>query len=170
MRDLSQANPEGLSRLLQLEESSGERWQQNDVAEILRHQLAAPLEFDLGAAGPTVAQSVRRLSGSDDRRITSFADLLRHPCPPVELLDYAKQFFKPGPDGLHPSLPIEVATVLYYAVIATGIRCGRRVSSLDDGAMRQGFAWAIRQPWLAVDLVPVFREGLERLDGGNAAG
>jgi hypothetical protein len=170
MRDLSQTSPEGLSRLLHLDESSEERWQQEEVAEILRHQLAAALEFDLGSAGPTIAESVRRLSGSDEHRVVSFADLLRHPSPPLELLDYAKQFFKPGPDGLHPSLPIEVATVLYYAVIATGIRCGRRVSSLDDGAMRQGFAWAIRQPWLAVDLVPVFREGLERLDGGQSAG
>ena len=151
--DWSKATSLGLAGLLQVEDEA--LWTARDLAAILAHQLAAPLETDLG----------RREAISPGRRdapdvwpaIRTFGELFDHPSPPVELLERTKRFAKTArsqPDG---PLPDEVATVLYLAAIATARRkCGRSISQLDEAALRHALEWALAQPWLAASLRELF--------------
>src|SRR5947209_628529 len=86
-----------LSRLMNLEETTPEQWEPEDMAEMARHQLSAPLEFDLStvpASGtrPKLRGEILKKAGKG--RIETFEDLLFSPDPPLELLALSKKFFK----------------------------------------------------------------------------
>jgi hypothetical protein len=61
------------------------------------------------------------------------------------LKDFAKRLME------HPDspLPRDVASLLYWASIAAGLRHrGVRLSSLEDRKLIEGFAWAAAQTWV----------------------
>ena len=113
-------------------------WSAQDLAAIWRHQLATQIADEIPGA-------VAAATGSP----SSFAEVLRDPRPPVELLravkDYAKQLEH---DESRP-VPREIAWALYLAaVVAARARCGQRITSTDDAAVRQWVDWAVAQPWV----------------------
>jgi hypothetical protein len=154
-----------LAKLLEPASSAGDAptiYHGADRAVILRHQLAAPLGEELsspicGAAGR--ADPLVNL----DPSLKTFADLLHHESPPLDLLKRTKEFAKScraDPDLLPP----EVATLLYYAAIVVArLRHDQRITELDDEKLRKGVEWAIEQAWLDQPTRTLFREGLERL-------
>jgi hypothetical protein len=56
--------------------------------------------------------------------------------------DYAKAARRDG------SLPLEVATLLYYASLSLArLRCGESITDFDDAALRSGLEWGARRAW-----------------------
>lgn len=131
---------------------------EDELADMLRQQLAAPLTRELGAIlGTSMAKSARRLLEPLDPPIESFGDLLRHPAPPLALLLFAKQFAKESVDHSTRPLPAPLARVLYQAVLAVAQQHGHEISGLSDAARREGVQWALGRPWLD----PMLRELLQ---------
>lgn len=128
-------------------------WQPDELADVLRHQLSAPL--DPPAASETGPRTYAEL-------------LLTDADPPTELLVRVKDWAKPmmgtspcDPMSAEADLPTAVAGVVYFATIyAALVRKGERITQLPDATVRQGGRWALAQPWLDDRLVPLFRAGL----------
>ena len=135
---LSQSGPEPLAALLAEGGRPSGLWQPEELGAIFRHQMAAPLLADLGAP-----------AGVQDAPRQSFADLLRHPSPPLALIEQVKDFAKTNAEHPEDGLPREIAAVLYYACIAAALlRLGARISKLPDADLGRGLRWAAEQPWL----------------------
>jgi hypothetical protein len=90
----------------------------------------------------------------------TFGEALCHPSPPVSLLRLIKDFAKDlryAPDN---GVPEDLLLVLYYAaIVAARVRCRESLTSLDDGAVRQGCAWCLAKPWLTTELRRLFEAG-----------
>ena len=157
------------SRLAALLGRAGEPppWGADDLAAILAHPLRAPVLFDLHRVPGPGGAAPDPWADAAARQIHSFGDLLAHPNPPLALLVMTKAFAKTADAGDAP-LPGEVASVLYFAAIAAAlVRAGERITALGDRAIADGTAWALRQPWLAAELRPLFAQAQDQLDRGT---
>ena len=133
-------------------------WSITELAAIWRHQLAAPLLLDLGgmndAANATVAGHTR--SGE---KLQTFADLVSHPRPPIDLLQLAKGFAKSRRHAGAAVFPVEIASTLYYlAIVLADLRLGLRITKMDDSQLHRGVQWCLQQPWID----PATRELFDR--------
>lgn len=147
-RDLQKTRAESLASIMDLA-NGGELWRQDELAAILRHQLAAPIAFDLSFLDAAPQQNCNALRGNDDPPIASFRDLFNHPRPPMELLQLTKDFSKACRTRSDAPLPDTIATVLYLLCIITArVKWDRRISKLDDRALEQRLQWAMEQPWV----------------------
>src|SRR5690242_12237230 len=111
-------------------------WEPGELAAVLRHQLAAPLDFTPpGAeeAGERARPKTADLVPTSPGLPQTFGDLLFAPNPPIDLLIQLKAFAKPFVTSARGALPREIAAVLYYgSIILARTRGGRRISELDD--------------------------------------
>ena len=159
-----QAHPptaEQLSRLLAVRPESPHLWNEAELADVLRHQLDAPLLFDLGRLGR--AGAVDELA----REIGSFRGLLLHGAPPLDLLVLAKEYGKSAVAQPDSPVPAEVGTLLYYATIAAALlRLGRRITRMGDADLLGGLDWALRQPWVDADARALIGDAAARIRGG----
>ncbi|HKI35290.1 MAG TPA: hypothetical protein VKA46_25760 [Gemmataceae bacterium] len=140
-----------LNRLARLVDSTAddrELWRPEEFGAIFRHQLTVPLRTDLGGLDPRLGEKLKGLHMPDGRPVATFGDLLRHPAPPVALLDLVKEFAKKSGRPGRGHVPPEVATMLYYLTIGVALfRCGHRLTRLDASTLREGFHWARSQLW-----------------------
>jgi hypothetical protein len=147
--ELENTEPPRLAEMLSLDQRVGQIWQPEELAAILRHQLGARLDVDLGDLSEAYAIATPQGEAGRLRWEVTFGELLSHPKPALPLLERAKRFAKAcksHPDG---PLPTEVATVLYFAcIIVAQLRCGKRISALDDESLIAGMEWALAQNWL----------------------
>ncbi|MCK4342389.1 MAG: hypothetical protein KAY37_11780 [Phycisphaerae bacterium] len=170
--NIEDTDPARLAELLPASDREDKLWEPEELGGVLRHQLAAPIEFDLGGvysagteARPTrVEYYLKQAASSPGPELNSFAELLYHPSPPVELLRLTKQFAKAHRNQPHSPLPREVSTILYFASIAAAlVRCQKRISELEDAALRDGFKWSRDQSWVDAALRALFADGLKLL-------
>src|SRR5262249_18508201 len=92
---------------------------------LLRRLLSTPVPVDLRVLEPETAEKLRSWADAQGLILKSFGDLLAHPHPLLELLEFVKDFAKENRTDAESPLPREVATVLYYACIAAALaRCG----------------------------------------------
>ena len=148
-RAADNSQPGALAAMLAIDEAATRTWEPGELAAVLRHQLAAPLGFDVGSMGPASAEEVDRLSAAPGGPIRTFSDLLLHSAPQVELLVLAKDFAKASRSDPGAALPKEIAAVLYFATIVVARRrCGSRISNLSDDELRAGIEWALAQAWI----------------------
>jgi hypothetical protein len=145
-------------------------WPSEELGNILRHQLEAPLVFDLGRIAPDWQRMQRLLDeGSEggERPLNCFGDLFRHPRPPIELLQLTKEFAKGSRVDPDCPLPIEIATFLYYATLASSlVHHHHRMTRMDNDALRCGLRWVLEQPWIEADIRILFQEAVARIDAG----
>lgn len=166
MRDIRDANPEVLSKMMNLDSPPDQPWHPDDLAAMLRHQMAATVQFDLGALDRNPAMQLSNLSESQGLLLKSFGDLFFHPHPPIELLQLTKQYAKACRNHPDSPLPHEIATLLYFMAITTAlVRCGERITQLDDESLRKGIEWAIEQAWVDEKTRALLREGLALVGG-----
>jgi hypothetical protein len=141
-----------LAILLDRAREDAPRWLTGDLADILAHQLRAPLMFDLKTVRPVIEESDREpdpLGRPGGPEIHSLGELLVHPSPPAALLRLTKEFAKTSDSQPGSALPSEVASLLYFAAIAAAlVRLGERITALDDSAIRDGVRWSLAQPWI----------------------
>lgn len=161
-------DPRNIARMMQIAaDGGGPLWEHAELAAILQHQLTCPVRFDLESLGTEIAAQAAELAESRGLVLKSIGDLLAHPAPTLELLRLLKAYARTcrsHPDSL---LPPEVATALYYAaIVAARLRCGERISDLDDGTIRHGLEWLLEQPWLEESLRSLLREGLPCFGAG----
>jgi len=153
--------------MMGLDTSTKHDWRQTELGSIFRHQLDAPLEFDLGNFAPESKAILDTSSRSADAPLETFGDLLRHPHPPLELLKVVKEFAKANRDDPESSLPTEIATVIYFAAIVVALtRCGQRITELDDDGLRRGMNWVVAQPWIDELTRSLFRGALPLIGTG----
>ncbi len=139
------------------------RWPEAELGKILRHQLAAPLEADLGSAAIDAAANVP----AGTAWCVTFRDLFEHSAPPLELLEIVKAFAKDCRAKPHGPLPPEVALVLYYGCIAAALlRHGRNITQLDAASLLDGIRWALSCPWLDNSTRKLFEASAGRLGQG----
>ncbi len=157
--DLRKTDTRLLAQMMQLGAESKPLWEPEELGEILRHQLSAPLDSDSPALDENLIGKLRSAEASGPP-IQTFDDLLHHPRPPVELLEWTKQFAKTcrsHPDG---PLPEEVASVLHIlSVVAALVKCGRRITGLNDDGIRFTIGWALSLPWLDERTRGLLKEG-----------
>lgn len=137
--------PKRLAAVLEIDPGNGRLWRQDELAVIFKHQLAAPVQMDLGKApaGNTPALPF----GFPD--IRTFDDLFHSSTPPIEVLKSVKEFAKANRDHPASPLPNEIAAALYYAsVIIARWRCAEVITTLNDEELHTGIDWAMSEPWV----------------------
>lgn len=130
----------------------------SDLAEILRHQLAALLD-------PPAS------FGPDGDAPITYGELLAVPAPPIAVLRRVKDWAKPMMSRDDGELPREVAGVLYFAAVAAArVRGAGPISDLPDERLRKGATWALRLPWFEDSgLVVLFHEAVAVMAAPAAA-
>jgi hypothetical protein len=161
MEDLQTNTPQAMARILELASANPGLWRREELHAILSSQFADsfPNALSLDDYASSLRGTFLRLA--EFAGIENFAALFHHPQPPAELLRLAKEYGKYNRQNPRSELPPEVSTLLYFIWIALGlVRRGQRISTLDNAALRQGFSWALAQPWLDEPYKEVFRQAL----------
>ena len=141
-------------------------WRPDELAAIFRHQMSAPMLVDLGGFDAHTATRIKNLSDAQGLLLKSFADLLHHPAPVIELLELAKDFAKANLDHPESGLPGEIAATLYYASIAAAlVRLDVRMSQLPDADLQRGLKWTMDQAWLDEQTRALLATAAEKLSG-----
>lgn len=157
-----------LAALLAAGEESARLWRADELAAIFRHQISAPMLVDLGGFDPRTAARLKLLSEAQGLLLKSFADLLRHPSPPLELLELVKDFAKANLDHPESGLPTEIASALYYTCIAAAlVRRDARISKLPDADLERGLAWTREQVWLDDPTRELLALALDKIAAGH---
>src|SRR6476661_9855666 len=142
-----------LARLLTVTAGSDAGWGDDDLGDILTHQLRMPLLAATGGAPPGASRSGSQVS------FVTFAEALLDPAPELSLLERIKEFAKDCRMNPDSTLPAEVAMILYFGgIVAARLRCGATITSMDDDALRNGVRWVLNRTWLDHDLRPLFME------------
>ena len=158
--DLTTAAPHVLASLMNVEgDPRHGGWRSDELAEILRHQLEAPLLFDLSGVAGDGAGAASLARHVEEGQAWSFGALFLHPNPPLTMLRLTKRFAKTSDRRAANPLPPEVATVLYYAaILAALLRHNQRISGVNDKTLREGTEWVLGQAWVTGPLRELFRE------------
>ena len=151
--DLDRSDPARLAEALSIHPATTDKISGQELGAILEHQLATPLEIDLGDVPKS--QNAPRTLG----------ELLTGPSPPpLELLERAKSFAKFCKSSPDSPLPAELGSVLYFALIAkAAITHGQRISALSDVELADGFRWSLQQPWVTHGVRELLEKGLVNL-------
>jgi hypothetical protein len=142
-----------LSKIMNLDEATPDTWSDQDLAAMLRHQLAAPLGSDLSRLELSKSEEKIRdetLGKAASAQVRTFQDLFEHPRPPLALVKWAKDFFKQQAGASASRRPEqEVAYLLYLlSILIPRVRLGSRISKLSDADLRNGMKWAVSRKWL----------------------
>jgi len=146
---LSHSSARVLAQVMGLAEPRDTEWAPDELADLLKHQLAAPLLSDLGASGPAARREVETLGAEHAASIRTFTGLFSHPHPPLELLTRVKDFAKAAAGHPDRPLPREVASIIYLvSIVVARLRCGENITHLDDEVLRNNLEWALAQEWV----------------------
>lgn len=157
---IGEAPPEILVQIMKLRDKPERFWRPEELGDVLKHQLAAPMDVGLSRLDKGAARRLRTVCAAEELLLNSLGDLFSHPHPPIEMLVLVKDFAKAI--GHHPDSPIpeEISTVIYLAAIVVAmVRCGERITDLDDAALRESVQWALSQKWLDAETRLLFQEG-----------
>ena len=145
---IRKTEPGLLARLFDIPAGESRDWGPQEIEDMVRHQLAAPLSADLGSPLVELDRALEATSLFHGLGSLTFERLLLHPSPPLEALKLVKEFAKAQRKAAEPLLPPEVSAVLYFASIAAaGLRHGQRISTMEGGRLREGIGWLLGQPW-----------------------
>jgi len=168
---IRKSEPGLLLSLLEIPGANPRDWGPDEIADMVRHQLAAALEEDLGTPLARLDRALEGTAHFHGLRSLSFEGLLLDPSPPLEALKLVKEFAKAQRSAAEPLLPPEVAAVLYFgSIAAAGLRHGQRISTMEADRLREGIGWLLGQPWCGGPIRKLFEEAAEVLGPGPSAG
>ena len=160
----NQTQADRLSRIILFDEEDRAIWPADELKMAMRRQLDAALDQAVGGSSNEDYGTLAVLAASADPPIRTFADLLGHPRPPVDLLWMVKDMAKLERDAPHSLNPPDVTLLFYYAAIILGmIRWGQRITTLGDDELRKGLNWGVRQTWIGEEMRGLLLEGLRFL-------
>jgi len=158
------AGRQAVSTFLDLQQFQRHEWGPTELRDMLRHQLAAPLQLSLGIFSGQVAHEIRQARPAPDPLMTMH-DLLHHQKPPLELLRLVKRFAKSCRNDPENPLPGEIVMLLYYASIGMAMmRLGEQISGLPRGALRRGLRWVSSQGWVDDEMRTLLRQAMAGVD------
>jgi hypothetical protein len=163
---------EQLSKIMNLDEAAPNAWAEEDLPAMLRHQMSAPLEFDLSSLELGKSEEAARdqtLSAADACRIRSFQDLFEHPAPPLALLKWAKDFFKQQAGTSANRRPEQEVAYLFYllAIVISRVRLGTSITTLTDADLQKALKWAISRKWLDANTKEMCVQARRAFHGGT---
>ena len=162
------ADRRAVSTMLDFQQLQRHAWQPNELADMLKHQLSAPLYLSLGTLSGEVAHELRQATPTLDP-LLSLSQLLHLPHPPAELLRLVKRFAKMCRSDKENPLPGEIVMLLYYAAIALAqTRSDHRISELPAAALHRGLRWVSGQTWVDEQTRQLLREALASLEATEA--
>jgi len=166
-----QSEADVLAEMLRLGAGGHRAWRQDELGAILQHQLTAPVRFDLESMEAEAAGKLGDYCAANGLLLNSFGDLFFHPNPPLELLELTRRFGKACRNHPDSPLPHEIAMLLYLtSIVVALLRCGRRITEMDDAALRRSLRWLIAQRWVDERVRVLLTQGLQRLsDTSDAA-
>jgi hypothetical protein len=164
--DVNQTNPLSLAHIAEMD-GVWHEWTDNELDVMLLHQLGSEIQLDPKLLSGDVARKLMGLAAKGTPVPNRYCDLFRHPSPPIELLEYAKQVAKSARH--HPDSPHQkISTVIYYSTIVVALmRCGRRITGLDDGALAFGVDWVLDQTWIDPSTRRLFEEARSYLQASG---
>jgi hypothetical protein len=148
-----ESSADQLSTIMNMGETLSDTWTEEDLPAMLRHQMSAPLEFDLSTVELSNSEKATReetLNAAAGAQIKSFQDLFQHPAPPLALLNWAKDFFKQQAGTSANRRPEqEVAYLMYVlSIVIPRVRLGTSITALTDADLRKALKWAASRKWL----------------------
>ena len=156
---LDNLGAESLAEIFDAEPESSRIWQASELASILRHQLASPIETDLIDLMPDCAQKLSR-AGSLEPGLT-YAQLLSMSAPPQEVLEAVKDLAKSIYHEQTAAIPREIGKAIYFATLAAAkLRLGKSISQIDERSLRRGCEWVFTQEWTGDELRQLMRQFL----------
>jgi hypothetical protein len=164
---LRQSNAAQLSKMIELDPAAPDPWTPRDLPAMLRHQLTAPLEFDLGIMklpGRAAADRKHALAGAAAAGVKSFEDLLFGKDPLLELLKLSKEFFKWRTQVCIKSSPEWKVAYLFYllSILVAGDRA-HTLTTLTAADLLSGTGWALKQGWVDERTKELIRSARKRL-------
>jgi hypothetical protein len=165
---LSSSTVEQVSALLRLDESASEKWEAEDLRQMVQHQMAAPLEFDLCSVKLSEAEqqmAAELLNTAGSSGTTTFGDLFRSPTPPLELLRLSQKFFKTNLTSHRDGSPeYKVAYVFYLlSIVAARVRHGVKISRLPDKDLLHVIKSVAGWSWIDEEIRQLLAEGKRRI-------
>ena len=152
-----------LSQLIAFDSEDRAVWPAKELRAMLRNQMGLHLR-GLGGQSGMRTQLIEKLIADTDPPVRTFSDLLRHPKPPLALLQLVKECAKRSRDNPASPLPPEIWLLLYHGCITAALICwDERISSLSDDELRTGMSWGARQPWVDEATRNLFFQGLQYL-------
>jgi len=93
-------------------------------------------------------QSIAILSGQMNPPAVTFLDLLRHPKPPLQLLELVKTYAKAA-FHTSQSVPISSSLMLYYLVLSVAyLRHDKKITSLGENVVKENLVDRLSEPWI----------------------
>jgi len=164
-REIFDSQAISLAQIMTWGEGNEEVWKPDELGAIFKHQLSAPLQVDFSNLSHPRMRRVQSLCLAVSPPIKTFADLLHHSHPPVELLEMTREFAKMCRSHAESRLPDEIATMLYSLSIAVALtKCNRRITKLDRQGLRYTFDWALGQSWLDSSTRELLEHGSQAID------
>jgi hypothetical protein len=141
-------------------------WEPNELAAMFRDQMDSAVVFDLESYDKNLTAKLKCLMSAQGLLVRSFGDLLRHPHPPLDLLQVTKDFAKRNRDSQESLIPPEIADALYFLAIAAAlVKCGERITRLADVPLQNGFVWVEAQAWIDNESKVIVREARRVING-----
>ena len=166
------SRPEGLARVLALDEDAGDLWAPDELRAMWQHQMRTAVDIDLSGFNAPGAGPLQNSAAMQNSKGKTFSELFADRQPAIELLKLTKEFAKQTLKDSGESQLKEIASALYYASYAAGIvRCGTRIGSMVDDELRPGFTWGLNRSWLDEATKRLFAEAKGCLvETGKSAG
>jgi hypothetical protein len=161
---VSSSTPEQVAKLLQLDQTTPEPWSPEDLPAMVRHQMSAPLEFDLGSVKLSQLEQktiTELLTGAAGSGVKTFGDLLRSDKPPLELLKLSQKFFKQNVTSTSKGSPEQKVAYLFYllSIVAARIRLGVKTSKLSDKELLKGIQSIVSRSWINDQVRELLEDG-----------
>jgi len=165
---VSRSTPEQLSVLLKLDPKTSESWGTQDLRALISHQMAAPLDFDLGSVKLSQAQqqtATESLTEANKSNIRTFGELFHAPHPPLELLRLSQKFFKQNFTNSPKDSPEQKVAYLFYllSIVAARIRTGVNISKLPDEQQLKVIESLMKRSWVEERIRKLLVEGRKRI-------
>lgn len=168
MEDLGQSDPQQLARVLGLASSSPGFWRPEELAAIWKHQFSDPLKLVLIPDEDDFEFIRELLQEADLSGLSTFREIVLSPNCPLRVLQITKEYSKRARQNASATAPPEISTVLYFLSIASALRhCSKRITTLDDQALVQGFTWCLEQAWLEEPEKSIFNAAREQVTKGT---
>lgn len=160
----------GMSTMLEFDAPHRHDWRPEELRDMLRHQLAAPLQLSLGPMSAEASHAVRLAKPPVDP-LLSMGQLFHSAHPPLELLKLVKRFAKMCRGERDNPLPSELVMLMYYMSIAVAlVRRDQHLSNLSPASLGRGLGWLAAQPWVDAATRGVLQDALSRVTMTAPAG
>jgi len=131
----------------------------HDYQDLLRSPLLKIAE-DI----PEVLPALPNLADGADPPIKTFFDMMRHPQPPMKLIEIVKYYAKRDYHMAH-QLPSEVALTLYYLTLVQAyLMYGEKITAMSYEKLKSGITRLLEQTWLDPGTRTVFQRAVDEME------